>query len=180
MTNAGLSNALADKKLPKISNLDVSIDNGKYVAKVRLYLPHDFDERKKYPMVVNVYAGPNSQQVNDRFKLDWGTYLTTSEQIIYATIDGRGSGYRGDDLLFEIYYNIGGPEVQDQIEVTKKLLSLYNFIDQDKVGIWGWSYGGFVTLSVLAEDRQNIFKCGIAVAPVTNWIYYDTIYTERY
>ena len=125
-----------------MSNLDVNIAGGKYVAKVRLYLPHDFDERKTYPLLVNVYAGPNSQQVNDRFKLDWGTYLTTSEDIIYAVIDGRGSGYRGDDLLHEIYYNVGRVEVQDQIDVTKQLVDTYAFIDKDKVAIWGWSYGG--------------------------------------
>ncbi len=83
-----------------------------------------------------------SFQVNDRFRLDWGTYLTTNEQVIYAVIDGRGSGYRGNDLLFEIYYKLGQPEVQDQIDVTKRLLSLYQFIDKDNVAIWGWSYGG--------------------------------------
>lgn len=81
-------------------------------------------------------------QVSDRFKLDWGTYLTTSEDVIYAVIDGRGSGYRGDDLLFEIYYKLGQPEVQDQIDVTKQLINLYSFIDKQRVAIWGWSYGG--------------------------------------
>lgn len=182
VTNSRLSDRLLEKNLPKVSNLDVSIDNGRYNAKVRLYLPHDFDENKKYPLLVNVYAGPNSQQVNDRFKLDWGTYLTTSEEVIYAVIDGRGSGYRGNDLLHEIYYKLGQPEVQDQIDVTKRLVDQYAFIDATNVAIWGWSYGGFVTTSVLAADadQDNVFKCGIAVAPVTNWIYYDTIYTERY
>ena len=87
-------------------------------------------------------AGPNSQQVSDRFKLDWGTYLTTSEDIIYAVIDGRGSGFRGDDLLYEIHRKLGQPEVQDQIDVAKKLVNLYSFIDKSRVAIWGWSYGG--------------------------------------
>ena len=76
------------------------------------------------------------------FKLDWGTYLTTTENVIYAVIDGRGSGYRGDDLLHELYYNLGGPEVIDQIDVTRQLLKRYSFIDKTKVAIWGWSYGG--------------------------------------
>lgn len=182
VTNTYLSESLSQKHLPKISNLDVKIANGKYVAKVRLYLPHNFDDTKKYPLLVNVYGGPNSQQVNDRFKLDWGTYLTTSEDVIYAVIDARGSGYRGDDLLFEIHRNIGQGEAQDQIDVTQKLISLYSFIDASKVGIWGWSYGGFLTTRILEKDadQSNIFKCGIAVAPVSNWIYYDSIYTERY
>lgn len=182
VTNELLSSALAEKNLPKISNLDIKIDGGKYDAKVRLYLPHDFNERKKYPLLVNVYAGPNSQQISDMFKLDWGTYLTTSEDIIYAVIDGRGSGFRGDDLLHELYYNLGTVEVQDQIDVTRQLLKRYSFLDKSKVAIWGWSYGGFVTLSALAADAtpDPVFKCGIAVAPVSNWIYYDTIYAERY
>ena len=81
----------------------------------------------------------------DRFKLDWGTYLTTSEGVIYAVIDGRGSGYRGNDLLHEIYYKLGQPEVQDQIDVTKRLVDQYAFIDANNVAIWGWSYGGITT-----------------------------------
>jgi len=180
--NAKLSSDLAIKSLPKVSNLNIPVAGGKYQAKVRLYLPPDFTESKRYPLVINVYGGPNSQQVNDRFKLDWGTYLTTSEDIIYGLIDGRGSGFKGDDMLHEIYYNIGVVEVQDQIDVTKQLVDLYPFIDKSRVAIWGWSYGGFVTASVLAADadQSNIFKCGISVAPVTNWIYYDSIYTERY
>ena len=144
VTNEALSAELASKNLPKISNFDVDIDNGRFKAKVRLYLPHDFNENKKYPLLVNVYAGPNSQQVSDRFKLDWGTYLTTSEDIIYAVIDGRGSGFRGDDLLYEIHYKLGQPEVQDQLDVTKDLINRYNFIDKSNVAIWGWSYGGKV------------------------------------
>lgn len=180
--NAKLSSDLALKSLPKVSNLNIPVANGKYQAKVRLYLPPDFSESKRYPLVINVYGGPNSQQVNDRFKLDWGTYLTTSEGVIYGLIDGRGSGFKGDDMLHEIYYNIGIVEVQDQIDVTKQLINLYPFIDKSRVAIWGWSYGGFVTASVLARDadQSNIFQCGISVAPVTNWIYYDSIYTERY
>ncbi|TRY64286.1 hypothetical protein TCAL_02614 [Tigriopus californicus] len=182
VTNDDLSDALAAKNLPKISNLDVKIDGGRHVAKVRLYLPHNFNERKQYPLLVNVYGGPNSQQVNDKFKLDWGTYLTTSEEVIYAVIDGRGSGYRGDDILFSSYYNIGQNDAQDQIDVTKKLISLYSFIDATNVAIWGWSYGGFMSIKILEKDadQSNIFKCGMAVAPVTSWIYYDSIYTERY
>lgn len=79
------------------------------------------------------------------FKLDWGTYLTTSESVIYAVIDGRGSGFRGDDLLFELYYNVGGPEVEDQLDVTRQLLKRFAFIDRSRVAIWGWSYGGKAT-----------------------------------
>ena len=142
VANDLLSAALAKKIRPNITNLDIKIAGGKYDAKVRLYLPPDFDEHKKYPLLVEVYAGPNYQQVNDMFRLDWESYLTTSESIIYALIDGRGSGFRGDDLLYEVYYNLGGPEVEDQLDVTRQLLERYSFLDASKVAIWGWSYGG--------------------------------------
>ena len=89
--------------------------------------------------------GNTNNSSRDRFKLDWGTYLTTSEGVIYAVIDGRGSGYRGNDLLHEIYYKLGQPEVQDQIDVTKRLVDQYAFIDANKVAIWGWSYGGITS-----------------------------------
>ena len=84
-------------------------------------------------------------------------------------------------MLHEIYYNVGKVEVQDQIDVTEQLINLYPFIDKSRGAIWGWTYGGFVTAAVLARDadQNNIFQCGISVAPVTNWIYYDSIYTER-
>ena len=93
--NSKLSADLARKILPKISHLNIPVDNGKYQAKVRLYVPPDFSESKRYPLVIQANGRPNSQQVNDRFKLDWKDYLTTSEGIIYGLIDGRGSGFKG-------------------------------------------------------------------------------------
>ena len=92
--------------------------------------------------------------VNDLFELDWGSYLTTSENIIYAVIDGRGSGFRGDDLLHELYYNLGGPEVQDQIDVTHQLLMTHSFLDASKVAIWGWSYGGLSSLPSISIQHS--------------------------
>jgi len=92
------------------------------------------------------------------FKLDWGTYLTTSEDIIYAVIDGRGSGFRGDDLLFELYYKLGGPEVEDQLDVTRQLLKRFSFLDKSKVAIWGWSYGGILFLIL---KQQTIYPSAI-------------------
>jgi len=92
--------------------------------------------------------------------LDWGTYLTTSEAVIYAVIDGRGSGYRGNDLLHEIYYKLGQPEVQDQIDVTKRLVDQYAFIDATNVAIWGWSYGGMYAVLETVLVRPYIYDCG--------------------
>ena len=136
VTNERLSAALAQKNMPKVSHLDLKIAGGKYDAKVKLFLPPNFDEQKKYPLLVYVYAGPNSQQVNDRFNIEWDTYLTTSEGTICAYIDGRGSGFRGDDLMFEIYHNLGGPEIDDQLDVTRQLIERHSFIDNQR-----WPFG---------------------------------------
>ncbi|PNF24642.1 hypothetical protein B7P43_G00739 [Cryptotermes secundus] len=131
-------------------------------------------------MLVYVYGGPNSVQISDAFTLGWGAYLTTNRSIIYALIDGRGSGLKGDDMKFSVYRRLGSVEIEDQILVTITLQSRFPYIDQTRTAIWGWSYGGYATAMTLAIDRLAIFKCGASVAPVTSWIYYDSIYTERY
>uniref|UniRef100_A0A8C9TW55 Dipeptidyl peptidase 4-like n=1 Tax=Scleropages formosus TaxID=113540 RepID=A0A8C9TW55_SCLFO len=124
------------------------------------------------------YAGPCSQKVDYRFRLNWATYLASAENIIVASIDGRGSGYQGDKLMHSIYKRLGTYEVEDQIETTRKFIDM-GFIDKEKIAIWGWSYGGYVTSMVLGAG-SGVFKCGMAVAPVSKWEYYDSIYTERY
>lgn len=90
-------------------------------ATVRLYLPPSLNEKEvtKYPLVIQVYGGPGSQQINERFNINWGYYLSTKKNIIYGMIDGRGSGYRGDKFLHEVYHRLGSVEVEDQIEVTR-------------------------------------------------------------
>ncbi|KAK2722622.1 venom dipeptidyl peptidase 4-like isoform X2 [Artemia franciscana] len=158
-----------------------------YYANVKLIMPQDFDIQnpasKKYPVLVNVYGGPSSQQVTEAFSISWGHYYA-SQGIIYAYIDGRGSGYQGENILFEIYRGMGTVEVEDQITVMKELKK-EPFVDGSKTAIWGWSYGGFATASALEMDipdalGETAYRCGMSVAPVTNWIYYDSIYTERY
>uniref|UniRef100_T1GYU6 Venom dipeptidyl peptidase 4 n=1 Tax=Megaselia scalaris TaxID=36166 RepID=T1GYU6_MEGSC len=84
------------------------------------------------------------------------------------------------DLLFTVNNHLGTVEIQDQIGVTRSLIQNYKFIDETKTGIWGWSYGGYVTAMTMSKDDNHIFRCGVSVAPVTAWYYYDTIYTERY
>ncbi|PSN56673.1 Venom dipeptidyl peptidase 4 [Blattella germanica] len=143
-------------------------------AQARLWLPPGIDTSgaTKYPMLVYVYGGPNSAQISDAFALGWGAYLTTNRSIVYAMIDGRGSGMKGDAIKFSIYRRLGTVEVLDQIGVTMTLRRMYPFLDPARIGIWGWSYGG--------NQRFFSLKCGASVAPVTSWIYYDAIYTERY
>ncbi|CAG2059492.1 unnamed protein product, partial [Timema podura] len=167
--------------VPRIEVMDVEVADG-FKAKVQLWLPPDIDTSgsKKYPLLVVVYGGPDSFQVTERFQVDWSTYLTTNKSYIYAAIDGRGSGLKGNNMLFAGYRQLGSVEITDQINVTKHLQDTLGYIDSSRSAIWGWSYGGYSTGMVLAKDSQNVFKCGMSVAPVSDWIYYDSIYTERY
>uniref|UniRef100_A0A8C3JG83 Dipeptidyl peptidase 4 n=1 Tax=Calidris pygmaea TaxID=425635 RepID=A0A8C3JG83_9CHAR len=144
----------------------------------QMILPPHFDSSKKYPLLLDVYAGPCSQKVDYSFRISWATYLASTEQIIVASFDGRGSGYQGDEIMHAINRRLGTYEVEDQIEAARKFSEM-GFVDKDRIAIWGWSYGGYVTSMVLGSG-SGVFKCGIAVAPVSRWQYYDSIYTERY
>lgn len=155
-----------------------TIKLGEYNLWYQMILPPGFDESKKYPLLIDVYAGPCSQKVNYVYRVNWSTYLASTEKIIVASFDGRGSGYQGDKLMYEIYKSLGTKEVEDQITAAREFIKM-GFIDKDRVAIWGWSYGGYVTSMVLGSG-SGVFKCGMAVAPVSKWRYYDSIYTERY
>jgi dipeptidyl-peptidase-4 len=146
-------------------------------ASVKLYLPPNIDFRLigKYPLLVYVYAGPGTQNVNSRFAINWSTYLTTNKQVVYALVDGRGSGYQGDQFMFEVYRRLGTIEVEDQLHVIRYLTQLYPFLDRNRVAMWGWSYGGYASAMALAKDDANSLKCAISVAPVTNWRYYGQL-----
>ncbi len=139
--------------------------------------PINFDENTEYPLLIVQYSGPNSQQVLDKWRIGWEQYLAT-QGFVVACIDPRGTGARGEEFRKCTYMRLGKQESDDMIEAAEYLGGL-NFIDNSRMGIWGWSYGGFMTLSCLSKGN-GIFKVGIAVAPVTNWRFYDTIYTERY
>ncbi|XP_059473020.1 venom dipeptidyl peptidase 4 isoform X2 [Neocloeon triangulifer] len=179
--NKKLADFMGQHSGPTKRRLRVPVPGG-LEAYAQMLLPPDMDTsgNTKYPMLVNVYGGPDSSQVSDRFVGDWGTYLTTNRSIIYAAIDGRGSGLKGNKILFSGYKRLGSVEIEDQINVTKYLQSQFPFIDSTRTAIWGWSYGGYSTGMALAKDTSGVFRCGMSVAPVTDWIYYDSIYTERY
>lgn len=142
--------------------------------------PHDFDESKKYPVLMFVYGGPGSQTVMNSWiggNEIWMNYLTQKGYII-VSVDNRGTGARGRDFKHITYAQLGKYEVEDQIAGAKYLKTL-KYIDGDRIGIWGWSYGGYMSSLSLFMGAEY-FKAAIAVAPVTSWRYYDTIYTERY
>lgn len=138
--------------------------------------PLNFDATKKYPVLMTQYSGPNSQQVLDRWGIDWAQYLAANDYMVVC-IDPRGTGARGEAFRKCTYMKLGKFESDDQIEGAKYLASL-DYVDGDRIGIWGWSFGGF--MSSLCLSKSDVFKVGIAVAPVTNWRYYDSVYTERY
>ncbi len=139
--------------------------------------PLNFDASKEYPVLMTQYSGPNSQQVLDNWALGWEQYLA-SEGYVVACVDPRGTGARGEEFRKCTYMQLGKLESNDQIEAAKYLGSL-DYCDASRIAIWGWSYGGFMSCSCLCKG-DNTFKVGIAVAPVTNWKYYDTVYTERF
>lgn len=139
------------------------------------------ENTKLYPAINYVYGAPNHVRVLDNFGIGFQNYLVTNRKVIYFQIDGRGSGNKGIKNLFNLNNAMGSLEIDDQITVTKLLLDKYKTVmDPDRIGIWGWSYGGFATALVLGRDKDRVFQCGISVAPATAWIYYDAIYTERY
>jgi dipeptidyl-peptidase-4 len=143
-----------------------------------LIKPAGFDASKKYPVLMYVYGGPGSQQVLDTWpSIDWMQVLSQKGYII-ACVDNRGTGARGKAFRTITYAQLGNYEVQDQIEAAKYLGTLPS-IDKDRIGMYGWSYGGYMTALCLTIGA-DVFKTGVVGAPVTNWRFYDTIYTERY
>jgi dipeptidyl-peptidase 4 len=142
--------------------------------------PPGFDESKKYPVLMYQYSGPGSQEVGDRFPLGnyWWHQMLAEKGYIVVCVDGTGTGYRGEEFRKKTYLALGKLESDDQIAAAKSLGNL-SYVDKGRIGIWGWSYGGFMSSTCILKGA-DVFKAAIAVAPVTNWRYYDNIYTERY
>ena len=139
--------------------------------------PSNFDAAKKYPVLMTQYSGPNSQDVVDSMEIGWHEYMA-SEGFLIACVDPRGTGARGEEFRKMTYQQLGKYESDDQVEAARYLATL-SFVDKDNIDIWGWSYGGFISALCL-EKGADVFKAGISVAPVTNWRFYDSVYTERY
>lgn len=139
--------------------------------------PADFDSTRRYPVVMTQYSGPNSQEVLNRWGMDLEQALA-AQGIITVCVDGRGTGGRGESFRKCTYLQLGRHETRDQIAAARHLQSL-PYVDPERIGIWGWSYGGFMALNCMTQGAE-VFHTGVAVAPVTNWRYYDNIYTERF
>ncbi len=175
--NAELAQKLDDYALPVKRFITVMAADGVTELNGYMLMPLDFDENKKYPLLMTQYSGPGSQSVADRWGVGWETALL-KEGYLVACVDGRGTGFRGFDFKSCTYKDLGKLEVEDQIAAAEELGQL-PFVDDARIGIYGWSYGGFMALNCILKG-SDVFSAAISIAPVTSWRYYDTIYTERY
>ena len=177
--NEALSAKLKGYNLPEKEFFVLKTDKGNELN-AWIIKPKDFDASKKYPVFMYQYSGPGSQQVNN----DWnGTddywFMMLSQQgYIVACVDGRGTGFKGAEFKKVTQKELGKYEVEDQIDAAK-VIGNYSFVDKTRIGIFGWSYGGFMSSNCILKGN-DVFKMAIAVAPVTNWRFYDSVYTERY
>ena len=178
LNNQGLISKLEDYRINSKEFSTIAINGND--LNMWMIKPHDFDPTKKYPLFMTQYSGPGSQKVSNSW-MDTNDYwfqMLANEGYIVACVDGRGTGYKGADFKKVTYKELGKYEVEDQIAAAKKLSEL-SYIDESRTGIWGWSYGGFMSTNCLLKGNDT-FEMAIAVAPVTSWRFYDTIYTERF
>lgn len=172
------SNSLTYSKfsaLPKREFFEMESDGIKlngYMIK-----PVDFNPSKKYPVIMTLYNGPSSQVVLNKWSIDWENYFATQGYIV-ACVDGRGTGGRGQEFKGVVYKKLGYYETLDQIAAANHMSSL-SYVDANKIGIYGWSYGGYETIMAISQENSP-YKAAVAVAPVTDWRFYDTAYTERF
>ncbi|MCC6702864.1 MAG: S9 family peptidase, partial [Fluviicola sp.] len=176
--NKELRNRLANYTLTKKEFTTFKFDD--YTLNAWVMKPANFDPAKKYPVFMTVYGGPGSNEVTDRFDgMDYMYHqLLTQKGYIVVSVDPRGTMYQGEAFKKCTYLQLGKYEIEDVINVAKELQK-ESYVDAGRIGIQGWSYGGFMA-SLGMTKGADVFKMGIAVAPVTNWRYYDNIYTERF
>ncbi len=178
ITNDNLKNKYAQYNFAAKEFFTLKTINGNFNAWI--IKPSNFDETKKYPLLMFQYSGPGSQSVSNSWASSndlWHQHLAQQGYAVVC-VDGRGTGYLGAAFKKMTYKELGKYEVIDQIEAAKELGKL-DYIDANRIGIWGWSYGGFMSSNAILKGN-DVFKMAIAVAPVTSWRYYDSIYTERF
>ena len=176
--NRTLKENLSEYKISK-KEFSTIIINGNELN-MWMVKPANFDANKKYPLLLFQYSGPGSQKVANKWNdsNDYWHNMLAQKGMIIACVDGRGTGFKGSDFKKSTYLNLVKYETEDQIAVAKKL-SKRRYIDKNHIGIWGWSFGGHMSTNALLKG-SDIFTTAIAVAPVTSWRFYDTVYTERF
>ena len=179
VSNEALESKLAKYDLPTKEFFELTTEKGNRLN-AWILKPKDFDSNKKYPVFMYQYSGPGSQQVNNDWNNtdDYWFAMLTQQGYIVACVDGRGTGFKGAEFKKCTYKELGKFEVEDQIDAAK-VIGNYPYVDKTRIGIFGWSYGGFMSSNCIFQGNDT-FKMAIAVAPVTSWRYYDSVYTERY
>ena len=177
--NTTLSDKLKKYDLPNKEFFELTTEKGNKLN-AWMIKPKDFDATKKYPVFMFQYSGPGSQQVANHWldTNDMWFMMLSQQGYIVACVDGRGTGFKGAEFKKCTQLQLGKYEVEDQIDAAK-VIGNYSYVDKTRIGIFGWSYGGFMASNCLFKGA-DVFKMAIAVAPVTNWRFYDSIYTERY
>ena len=179
--NSAFIDTIGEYKLPNITYFELEHPDG-YSLNVMQQLPPDFDPTCKYPVLFTPYGGPNSQEVSKRFNpLDWEAYISSDPELKYVVykVDNRGTGFRGRKYRSTVARQLGKLEPLDQIWAAEQLTERNGWLDKDRVGMWGWSYGGYLTAKTLEVD-SGVFSLGLITAPVSDWRFYDSMYTERY
>lgn len=179
VSNEAIETKLATYNLPSKEFFELTTEKGNKLN-AWMIKPKDFDATKKYPVFMYQYSGPGSQQVNNDWNAndDYWFMMLAQQGYIVACVDGRGTGFKGAEFKKCTQKELGKFEVEDQIDAAK-VIGTYAYVDKARIGIFGWSYGGFMSSNCLFQGA-DVFKAAIAVAPVTSWRYYDSIYTERY
>ncbi|KDN54795.1 S9 family peptidase [Flavobacterium seoulense] len=177
--NAALSTSLKEYNLPAKEFFVLKTVKG-HELNAWIIKPKDFDASKKYPVFMTQYSGPGSQQVANQWNTldDYWNFMLSQKGYIVVCVDGRGTGFKGAEFKKVTQLQLGKYEVEDQIDAAK-VIGNYPYVDKSRIGIFGWSYGGFMAANCILKGN-DIFKMAIAVAPVTNWRFYDSVYTERY
>ncbi|XP_030194550.1 inactive dipeptidyl peptidase 10 [Gadus morhua] len=175
-SNVVLAEALQCRTLPKRNRGIVHINH--FALHMELSLPAALDETIPHPLLLILNSAPVEQLVSDRFLLDWDSVLVSSDNVVVARLDGRGSGFQGQRVLHELHQRLGTVDVQDQISAVEYLFQL-PYIDRNRVGVYGKAYGGFLSTALLLSN-QSPFRCAASVSPVINWRLYGSFFTERY
>ncbi|CAH8600351.1 unnamed protein product [Heterobilharzia americana] len=185
VNNAEFEAFVNSRALPRITYTKLTLRQGtrhQIDVEAKLYLPPELDPAHitQYPLLLYTYGGPTNQVVSTKFIMDWITYISATAKVIVALVDGRGTGGRGRVFEHSIYKKLGVVEIEDQLDSVRALIRRFHYINESQVGAYGWSYGGFTVGHLLTRPENEWIRCGISVAPVTDFRYYSTVYTERY
>ncbi|XP_067265134.1 inactive dipeptidyl peptidase 10-like isoform X3 [Chanodichthys erythropterus] len=174
--NSALKAALRYKRIQLLEYKSIQTDH--FELPLKISFPPDFSESRTYALLLIIDAAPGGQQVNEQYAVDWDSVLVSSDNVIVARLDGRGSGFQGQKVLQDVHKRLGAVELQDQLAAVEYLLKS-PYIDRTRIGVFGRDYGGYIAL-LLIKSTENLFKCAAAMSPVTDWNLYASAFSERY